>query len=83
MTKSINVRIDDELYTAMNSHEEINWSGVVRLALKEKLGEVKVRKFDQEKARKAFKDSQRLLESKAFTGRSGVDIIREWRDKKK
>ncbi len=83
MTKSINVKIQEDLYGSMGIHEEINWSGVIRSAIKEKLKSLEDRKFDKERARKAFNASQKLLAAHAFSGRPGTEIIREWRDKRK
>ena len=84
MTKSINIKVDDELWTSLKKYEEINWSGSIRNLLRNKLKEFKEsKKFNKKLALKAFKNSQKLLETKAFTGRLGVDAIREWRNKRK
>ncbi len=84
MTKSINVKIDETIYESMTKYDEINWSGVVRTAIKNKLEQLETKKFDKKLALKAFKDSQRTLKSGIFSGgKSGTELIREWRDKRK
>lgn len=84
MTKSINVKISEDLYSELGQHDEINWSGVVRTAIKSKLSDLETNKFDKEKARKAFLECKKLRDSEVFKGRrTGVEIVREWRDKRK
>lgn len=84
MVKSINVKVDENLYEAMSLHEEINWSGVVRTSIKEKLNGLDVQKIDKEKARKALLDCRMLRNSGIFKGgKTGAEIVREWRDKRK
>ncbi|HLC58689.1 MAG TPA: hypothetical protein VJI68_02415 [Candidatus Nanoarchaeia archaeon] len=83
MTKSINVKVENETWEAMKTHEEINWSGVIRNTIKNKLKELEERKFDKNKAKNAFLESEKIIKEKVFKGKSGVEIIREWRDKRK
>jgi len=84
MTKSINVKIDENMYDSMTKHEEVNWSGVVRTAIKNKLEQLETKKFDKELAMKAFKHLEKIRESRIFSGgKSGTELIREWRDKRR
>ncbi|MBS3168646.1 hypothetical protein J4216_05965 [Candidatus Woesearchaeota archaeon] len=82
MTKSISVKIEEELWKKMKTHEEINWSGVIRNSIKNKLESLEG-KFDKGIAKEAFLDSEEILKEKIFKGRSGTEIIREWRDKRR
>lgn len=91
MTKTISVKIDDETWRAMRLHEDINWSGVLRQNIRQRLGQKEAEQggppnkehapINQELALKAFEDALDI--SKHITGRKSEDIIREWRDKRK
>lgn len=84
MTKSINVKISDDLYSELGQHDEINWSGVVRTAIKNKLNNLELGKFDNERARRAFLECKKLRDSEVFKGKkTGAEIVREWRDKRR
>lgn len=84
MTKSINVKINETILESMNCHEEINWSGVVRSALINKLEELNTIRFDKEKAKKAFINCKKLRETGVFRSRkTGAEIVREWRNKRR
>lgn len=44
----------------------------------------KTNKFDKERARKAFIECKKLRNSRIFKGeKTGTEIIREWRDKRR
>ena len=84
MVKSINVKVDEDLWGSLRLYEEINWSGLIRSSIRKKLEELETRKFDKKKAMTAFLDCKRLRNSGAFKGgKTGTKIIREWRDKKR
>ena len=84
MTKSINIKMNESLWQELKEYEEINWSGVVRSALVNKIEELDKRKFDKEKAKKAFLDCRILRQNNTFKGKkTGAEIIREWRDRRK
>ena len=84
MTKAISVKIDEELWTAMKTHEEVNWSGVIRNTIKNKLEELEEKKFDKNKARKAIEKIKKIRQQGSFKlDKTGTEIIREWRDKRK
>lgn len=84
MTKAINVKVDDKLWQRMKKHDEINWSGVIRNSIRQKIETISQQEqFDHDLAAKAFHDALDIRKKKLFQGRSGTDIIREWRDRKK
>ena len=80
--KIVSVRVGTDIYQMMRGHREINWSAVIRAIIQQKL--VSVDTFDFEKARKASKSMDRIRKSRVFAdGKTGTEIIREWRDKRK
>ncbi len=83
MTKSISVKIDEHLWEAMKTHEEINWSGVIRTTIKEKLHQLQEKKFDKKKAEEALLNLAFLRKESFLNDKTGAEIIREWRDKRK
>ena len=77
----ISVRIDKELRKKMRSHEEVNWSAVLRRAIIENLESRERVNF--EKRKKAFAMMDEIRKSRVFDGgRNSTEIIREWRDKR-
>ena len=86
---TISVRIDRNLRERMRAMEEINWSAILRKALINQLNEKEVNginenNFDFQKAKKASDDMERIRKSGVFNkGKTGVEIIREWRNKRK
>ena len=87
MTDSIiSLRIDKETLNQMRMNDEINWSAFLRNCLNKKLEKMKETEnsFDIEKARKAAESMDKIRESGIFNkGKTGVEIIREWREKRK
>ncbi len=81
--KAINVKVEEELWESMKSHEEINWSGLIRNSIKEKLFALEEKKFDKKEAQGALASAKAMRKEKAFTGRAGAEIIREWRDQRR
>jgi len=80
----ITLRVDSEMKRKMRMIEHINWSSVIRKALAEKIEELKEDNFDAEKARMAAKDIDRIRNSRVFDGgKTGTEIIREWRNKRR
>jgi len=70
----------------MRMNDEINWSAFLRKCLNQKLEKMKETEnsFDTEKARKALDDANKIRKSGVFKGeRTGVEIIREWREKRR
>jgi hypothetical protein len=79
---TISLRINKELREKMKSHDDINWSAVLRRAIAENL-ENKER-VDLEKRKKAAKMMDEIRRSGAFDGgKNSTLIIREWRNRRK
>ena len=79
---TISVRIDEHIHNEMKMHDDINWSGIVRNSIAEKLE--KLETIDQAKAKKAAAVMDSLRKSKSFDKEeSSVKIIREWREKRR
>ena len=70
---TITVRIDDELKKKMESHPDINWSGVIRAAINEKIDQMKNRNLVQ-----AIAITERLRR-KSKPGWDSTKVIRKWR----
>ena len=82
--KVISLRLNKDLYRKMKMHEQINWSSIVRKTISQELDKMEENNFDTKKAKKAVKDANKLRNSGVFgKGKSGVEIIREWREKRK
>ena len=79
---TISLRINRELRDMMKSHEEINWSAILRRAIIENLKHREV--IDLEKRRKASEEIDKIRKSGVFSGgKDSTLIIREWRNKRK
>jgi hypothetical protein len=79
---TISLRLDKSLREKMKTHNEINWSAVIRRAIAEYLKNL--HKMNEEKAREAFHSIEKTRKSKIFSkGKTGTEIIREWREKRK
>jgi len=77
----ISLRIDENLRNKMKTHEEVNWSAVLRRAIIENLENRE--KVDFEKRKRASEDMDKLRKLRVFDGkRDSTSIIREWRDKR-
>lgn len=87
MTDSIiSLRISNEMLKQMRTNDEINWSAYLRNCLNKKLENLEEteKNFDVEKAKKALDDVNKIRKSGVFKGeRTGVEIIREWREKRR
>ncbi|MBI2631711.1 hypothetical protein HYW75_01795 [Candidatus Pacearchaeota archaeon] len=86
MTDSIiSVRIDKKMHEHMRKIEHINWSAIIRKNVQQYLEQLQdEEKFDKVRAERASQDMDRIRNSKVFDGgKTGVEIIREWRDKRK
>lgn len=83
---TMSFRVKKDIYDQMKMHDEINWSAVVRNAVKEKIkqrdhagGEV-----NEARIREILNEAKKIRDSKVFDrGKSSTQIIREWRDKRK
>lgn len=78
----VSVRVDASVHAQMQLHDEINWSGIVRNAIDEQLE--KMESIDSTKAKYAAKQMDELRKKGTFAGgKTGVEIIREWREKRR
>ena len=78
----ISLRIGRELRNKMRMHQHINWSAIARRALIQEID--KMHKIDRKKALEAAKDMDKIRQSGVFDGgKTGAEIIREWRDKRR
>ncbi len=86
---TISIRIDRNLRERMRVMDEINWSAVLRKALINQLNKKEIfdeneSNFNYQKAKRASDDIDRIRKSGVFNnGKTGVEIIREWRNKRK
>ena len=79
---TISLLVDQAVHEQMKLHDEINWSAMLRKSITEQLE--KLEKIDEEKARKAMKTISELRKTKQFDkGKTSMEIIREWREKRK
>ncbi len=79
---TISLRIEKELHQQMRKHTEIDWRKVLRSSILQQLK--KNRSINVERARKAARDMDRMRQLGIFAkGKSTVELIREWREKRK
>lgn len=79
---TISLRVDKTVHDQMKLHDELNWSAVVRKSIIENLE--KLEHFDTERAKKSLHAADKIRTSGVFThGKSSVEMIREWREKRK
>lgn len=79
---TISLRIDEQIHEQMKSHDEVNWSAVLRNYIKEHIDKREV--ISKERAKKAAQIMDKLRKKRAFDkGLSGVRVIREWREKRR
>lgn len=73
---NISVRVDERMKKEMERLSEVNWSEVIRIAIKERL--------DQEKQKNLAKAVliNEKIRKKAPNGYDSTRIIREWRERK-
>jgi hypothetical protein len=78
----ISLRINKETFEKMRMHDEINWSDFLRNCLNQNLEKMNfVNKDKMKKAEKIMKEIRNLEKTKG--GKTGTEIIREWRNKQK
>ncbi|MEK6894328.1 MAG: hypothetical protein AABX10_02600 [Nanoarchaeota archaeon] len=78
----ISLRIDKSLKEKMRLYNHINWSAILRRALIEEIN--KMHRIDKKRAMKAALEIDKIRKSGVFNGgKTGTQIIREWRDKKR
>ena len=78
----VSVRVDESVHDQMKAHDEINWSAVVRKSITEKLANTHV--IDTARARRAVLIMDELRSKNILSsGKNSVELIREWRQKRK
>lgn len=78
----ISLRIDKNIRDKMKRYTHINWSALLRKALLEELH--KMHRIDRARALKALHAADTIRKSGAYNSeRTGAEIIREWRDKRR
>lgn len=79
---TISVRIDKNMYGRMKEIEYINWSAVIRKALEKSIEEQRAKK--SWRIKKAIDEITKIRKKRTFdSGRTGTEIIRKWRNKRK
>lgn len=82
MTDSIiSVRINKEILERMRMCNEINWSSLIRNSINKRLENME--EINQKKARESAKKMDEIRKSHIDKGKTGVEIIREWRERRK
>ena len=78
----VSLRVGKELKEKMKMYSHINWSAILRKVLLEEIN--KLHRIDRVRAIRALKSADNIRHSGIFnSGKKGVEIIREWRDKRK
>jgi hypothetical protein len=78
----VTVRVDKQTHDQMKRHEELNWSAFLRRSIKQQLAELE--HIDTVRAHRALESAEHIRKSGIFAGgKTGAEIIREWRDKRK
>lgn len=80
----VSVRVDEETKAKMDLYKDVNWSEVIRRAIKARV-EVEERlrsRIDRARALKASEDMERLR-AKTSGKWSGVEEIRKWREERR
>ncbi|MEK6928523.1 MAG: type II toxin-antitoxin system CcdA family antitoxin [Nanoarchaeota archaeon] len=82
---TISVRIDKQLHEKMKLLEHINWSALIRKALQEQVKQQQKEDMQKkEKMRRASGNIDKIRSSGVFNGgKTSVQIIREWRNKRR
>ncbi len=79
---TVSVRVDKQIHEQMKHYDEINWSAMLRQSIDSTLRDLE--KIDKRRALSALKVAEHLRKEKAFSkGKSGVELIREWRNKQR
>ncbi len=79
---TISLRVDKEIHQEMKHHDHINWSALLRNSIANTLENLD--KIDIHRAEAASKTIDALRSAKLFTkGKKSVEVIREWREKRK
>ena len=79
--KPISMRIDEKTKARMEAHPDLNWSEIIRRAIKERLDieeALRMKKVDHARALRATKAMVRLR-AKTSGNWNGAEEIRKWR----
>lgn len=83
----ISLRINKEILKKMRKYDEINWSAILRNCLIGKIENMEKTedKFDSERAKKASEIMDKIRNSSKAKagGKTSVELIREWRNRRK
>jgi hypothetical protein len=83
-TAVITLRVDKRIRNLMRLHDEINWSAVLRKDLERHLEELHNQPVDREKVGRALAHLREAREKGLFSeGKPSVELIREWRQKRR
>lgn len=75
---TVSVRVDEQLHTEMRSHDEVNWSAVLRKAIAEQVQ--KLEHIEKTRAQHALEEILAIRKRKLFDkGKQTTELIREWR----
>lgn len=79
---TISLRVDKTLHAEMKMHDEINWSAVLRNSISHTLESLE--KIDTSRAEAASKFIDAFRTANTFRkGKKSVEVIREWREKRR
>ena len=79
---TISLRVDKEIHKKMKLHDEINWSALLRKSIIKTIENFDF--IDKERAEKAALSMDKLRKVNAFSsGKESVQVIREWRNRRK
>lgn len=79
---TVTLRVDKNIHNQMKLHDEVNWSAVLRKSIIKKLEGLE--RIDVARAKQAVKSMDAIRKAKIFDkGKSSVEVIREWRRKRK
>ncbi len=76
----ISIRLDERLRERMRMQEHINWSALIRNILSQQIENFE--RANTEKMQKASKSIDKIRKTGIFNkGKTGAEIIKEWRNK--
>ena len=79
---TISLRVDKGMHQEMKIHDEINWSAMLRKSILQALENMD--QIDRGRAGMASKTMDTLRSAKVFAkGKSSVEVIREWRERRR
>ena len=80
----ISLRINKNLKEKMRMLNHLNWSVILRKMIEQQIEKIEEDNFDIDRAKKTSEDMNRIRKAGIFNkGRTGTEIIKDWRDKRK